>query len=443
MKNLTFYLGFIFILIFFGCKKENNTPINQLSQNSFFDSSVQYLKSQLTSEDFAKLNLANKRVLRYKGKNIGVQIFEKNESLKKYLLLKNDDTSYSANWIDMSGLKGSENSFQNGTVTLESINNETQIDLEVKNNEIIEVVKTDKNLLQRQVTYYNPSDKNYDYYSREEEEAVELPDIIINWSGPGGDFMSLYWLFNQDSESEGMYIQGGTGGGGGGGTSAGGNDGVNSQDNVTAAPTFNSPTHPISDVKNELRCFTNTASSSYSISVNVNQASPGTRDVFDPFSSFPAGHTFLTLEQYNTDGSSIIRNLGFYPKFTSKPGDPLTIATFGDDSNTPYDISIKISVSSSDFITVINNLESQPLIYDLNNFNCTNSAMDALNSININLPSTKSNSALFSGNNPGDLGEDIRNLNLNNFSANNGNRKITRTVSNSNNQTAPKSSGGC
>jgi hypothetical protein len=69
--------------------------------------------------------------------------------------------------------------------------------------------------------------------------------------------------------------------------------------------------------------------------------------------------------------------------------------------------------------------------------------MSALKSININLPSTKSASALFSGNNPGDLGEDIRNLDLNNFSANNGGRKMTRTVSNSNNQAAPKRNGGC
>ena len=179
MKNLTFYLGFIFILIFFGCKKENNIPINQLSQNSFFDSSVQYLKSQLSSKDFAKLNLSNKTVLRYKGKNIGVQIFEKNESLKKYLLLKNNGTGYSANWIDMSGLKISENSYQNGTVNLESINKETQINLVVKNNEIIQVVKTGKNLLHRQVTYYNNADKNHNNYSRDEVESVELPEIII------------------------------------------------------------------------------------------------------------------------------------------------------------------------------------------------------------------------------------------------------------------------
>jgi hypothetical protein len=79
----------------------------------------------------------------------------------------------------------------------------------------------------------------------------------------------------------------------------------------------------------------------------------------------------------------------------------------------------------------------------LNNFNCTNSPMEGLKSININLPSTKSTETLFSGNDPGDLGEDIRGLNLNDFSAQNGNRKITRTVSNLNNKYSKGKVGGC
>lgn len=445
MKNSIFFLWFIIILIFFGCKKENNIPINQLSQNSFFDSSVQYLKSHLSTEDFSKLNLSNKKVLRYHGNNIGVQIFEKNETPKKYLILKKEGKEFSGNWIDMSGLKRSENSFHNGTVNLESINKETQTNLVVKNNEIIQVVKTGKNLLQRQVTYYNHSDKKNNYYSREELESAELPEIIINWTGHGAEFASLFWLFDQDFGYEGMYIPepGGGGSGGSGGTSVGGSGGGSIPDNVSAAPTFIPPASPIADIKTEVKCFTNNVSSTYSISVNVNEPSPGTRDVFTAFSNFHAGHTFLTLEQHNTDGSSIIRNLGFYPKYTAIPGDPLTVGIFGDDSNTPFSVSIKIPVSGSDFIKVIQSLEGQPLVFDLNNFNCTNSAMDALKSININLPSTKSNSALFGGNNPGDLGEDIRNMNLNNFSTDNGSRKITRTVSNSNNQAAPKRTGGC
>ena len=232
MKNLTFYLGFIFILIFFGCKKENNIPINQLSQNSFFDSSVQYLKSQLSSEDFSKLNLANKKVLRYKGENIGVQIFEKNESSKKYLILKKDGTGYSGNWIDMSGLKISKGTMQNGTVDLESINNERQVSLQIIDNKVIKVVKT-SNSLQRSGTYPKRSKS----YLRTKVEVVELPEIVVNGASSGQDFTSLFWLFEEDYAYEGMYLQGGgsydgsnpisIGGAGGGG-------GGSSQDNVTS-----------------------------------------------------------------------------------------------------------------------------------------------------------------------------------------------------------------
>lgn len=437
MKKATFYFGFILILIFSSCKKQNISS-NPVSQKSFFDSTVQYLKTQLSSEDFEKLNLENKKILRYHGKKIGVQIFEKIGSSKKYLLLKKNGTSYSGNWIDMSNLKVSNDSLVHGTVNLESINKETHVDLQVKNNEVIQVIKTDEIFLNRQVINYKQPNKKQNLYSREEEEAVELPAIVIYWGGPDQDFSSLYWLFDQDWEFEDAYYEGG---GGGGETNFGGGGYI--ADNVASAPTFISPTYPITDIKTEVKCFSNNVSSAYSISVNINEPSPGTRDVFDPFSSFRAGHTFLTLEQHNPDGSSIIRNIGFYPKYSAKPGDPLDVGVFGEDSNTPFDVSLKISVSGADFISVIHNLENQTMVYDLDNFNCANSTMSALKSVNINLPSTKSNSALFSGNTPGDLGEDIRNMDLNNFSAANGGRKITRTVSNSNNQTAPTRTGGC
>ena len=441
MKNSTFHFGFIFIVFFLGCRKENNLTGKQQSQNSFFDSSVKYLKSQLPSEDFSKLNLPNKKVLRYHGDNIGVQIFEKNESSKKYLILKKEATGFSGNWIDMSGLKISKGTMQSGTVEIESINHDSHVSLQIIDNKVIKVVETG-NSLQRSGTYPKRSKS----YLRTNVEVVELPEIVVNGASFGQDFTSLFWLFEEDYAYEDMYLQGGgsydgsnpisIGGAGGGG-------GGSSQDNVTSAPTFLPPGNPIADIKNEVKCFSNNASSTYSISVNVNEPSPGTRDVFSAFSSFHAGHTFLTLEQHNSDGSAVIRNIGFYPKNSAKPGDPIDAAIFGEDSNTPFDVSLKITVSGVDFITVIHRLESQTLVYDLDNFNCTNSAMDALKSININLPSTKSTSALFSGNNPGDLGEDIRNMDLNNFSGNNGSRKITRTVSNSNNQTAPKRSGGC
>src|SRR5664279_1268797 len=171
-----------------------------------------------------------------------------------------------------------------------------------------------------------------------------------------------------------------------------------------------------------VKCFTNNSTSTYNISVNINEPDPGTRDVVNPFSSFPVGHTFLTLEQHNADGTSIIRTVGFYPKNSVKPGRETDQAIFGNDSYTPYDVSLNFTVTGTQLSKVASTLVNQQAYqYDLDNFNCTNAAMDALKSININLPDTKSDEPLFSGNDPGDLGEDIRSLILNDFSTENGN----------------------
>lgn len=445
MKNSPFYFGFLFFLIFLGCKKNNIaiTHITESSQNSFFDSAVQYLKVQLPTKDFIRLNFKKRKVLRYHGENIGVQIFENNESANKYLILRKDGNGFTGNWIDMSRLQKSNSLYHSGTVKLESVDKEILVNLEVKNNQVIQLTRTFKNSLQRKVINFRDAELKLNNYSREEGDPLLLPDIIVYWEGPDADYSSLYWLFDQYDKFTVSYFQDAGGDGGTSEASLGGGGGEDNQDNVTTAPTFTAPTEPINDIKAEVNCFLNNPSSTYSISVNVNEPSPGTRDVFAPFSNFQVGHTFLTLEQKNADGTSIIRNIGFYPKYASKPGDPLDVAIFGDDSNTPYSISLKISVSGSDFMSLINKVKMQTMVFDLNNFNCTNFAIDALKSIHINLPSTKSTSALFSGNSPGDLGEDIRNIDLNNFSETNGSRKISRIVSNSNNQSPPPRRGGC
>ncbi len=73
-----------------------------------------------------------------------------------------------------------------------------------------------------------------------------------------------------------------------------------------------------------------------------------------------------------------------------------------------------------------------------------NSAAAALASIRVSLPLSKlEEQFLFSGNNPGNLGQDLRNLNLDTYSQNNGNRRMIRTVSNSNNQSSHAKAGTC
>jgi hypothetical protein len=340
---------------------------------------------------------------------------------------------------------------RSGYIFLKDFNDDNNIKLLVDNNKVIQISGDSggkfnnlKNYVDRKLSPMSRpvSDGNLSKVALME---ITLPEVIIVMDGGRPDFWSLYWLFGGGGDPfTDLYMQGGSGDpttGGGGGAPVH-NPG---EDNVMALAVFSGPKNPIKNLKDELKCFTADPASSYTISVNVNQADPNTRDKIDPTADFIVGHTFLSLEQINTDGSQIIRNVGFYPNGSVYPGNSTAQSIFGEDSNTPYAVSLKISVTGGELNTVINTLlNQQSSKYELNNFNCVNSAASALAAIKVNLPLSKSgNQTFFSGNNPGDLGQDIRNLDLNAFSQNNGNRNVYRTVSNSNDQKAIPKKGTC
>jgi hypothetical protein len=417
MKHLIKLSAFV-VLFFFGCKKDKTIPGTSANSNPFFDSAVQYLKSNLLQNEFDKLDFTRSKTLMYKNQNFGVQVFEKGENDDKFLLLQRKKEIYSGNWVDMSGLAKTRAHLNSGNIMLTSLENNSVTKLAVVNNEVTGTEKTGNNTLSL------------------ETQPTVLPEVIVYYDVNGGgiDYFSWYWLLDQTSSTTYDYFNAGGG-------SASGGSGYSS---VAVAPIVTAPDTPILDLSKEVKCFTNSSTSTYNISVNVNEPDPETRDVVNPLSSFPVGHTFLTLEQHNADGTSVIRTLGFYPMHSVKPGSETDQSIFGDDSYTPYDVSLDFTVTGAEMSKVIGKLlDQQALQYDLNNFNCTNSPMEGLKSININLPSTKSTEPFFSGNDPGDLGEDIRGLNLNDFSAQNGNRKITRMVSNYDNLYSKGRAGSC
>lgn len=178
--------------------------------------------------------------------------------------------------------------------------------------------------------------------------------------------------------------------------------------------------------------------------MNINQPRPTSRDKVDFFNKFFAGHAFLTLEQSNTDGSSILRNVGYYPQNSVYPGSFRDRSVFGEDSKTPYSVSLKMTVSGSEFQTVMHSLlEQQSHPYDLEDFNCVNSVALVMEKIGVHLPMNPSCiDIIFKGVNPGDLGQDIRDLDLKSFQAKNGNRKISK-IENDNNVILPSPKRGC
>ena len=179
----------------------------------------------------------------------------------------------------------------------------------------------------------------------------------------------------------------------------------------------------IQSVKNYFQCFTNVGGSdhTYTITVCVDQPDPGTRAPWTytdggPTGSsntgnpFNVGHTFLILSE-SYSGTTITRNIGFYPSTTVSPISPASPGVFNDDDNHSYNISGSFAVNSAQFFSALNYItaaNTSSYLYDLNTNNCTTFALNAAAQAGIALPRTVGTWLDGAGNDPGDLGEDIR-----------------------------------
>ncbi len=189
------------------------------------------------------------------------------------------------------------------------------------------------------------------------------------------------------------------------------------------------PSTPIANVADYFKCFTNGSSPdhTYSVQICVDQPEPGTRE---PWGLTPgglqgstsasnmvnSGHTFLVLTE-NDQGNITTRNVGFYP---SSSVVPTTTGSYSqgilnNDQAHTYNISLTVNVTGTDFFNILNYVElgnNQGFYYNLFSNNCSTFVINALKTGDIDLPSTQGVWTGGSGDDPGDLGEDIRQMNL-------------------------------
>jgi hypothetical protein len=194
--------------------------------------------------------------------------------------------------------------------------------------------------------------------------------------------------------------------------------------NAAALVVISGGNNVIANITDYFKCFTNVAGSTqtYTVTVCVDEPDPGTREAWRFSGSgssgtgnpVDAGHTFLILsETYGL--TRIVRNVGFYPVGSVNPYSPKDQGELNDDESHPYDIALTIGVTNSQFFSILSSLavgNSSGYLYNVNTNNCTTFVINAMNSASIALPSTIGNWTGGSGNDPGDLGEDIRIMNL-------------------------------
>ena len=227
-----------------------------------------------------------------------------------------------------------------------------------------------------------------------------------------------------------------------GSSGAGGSAGLSGSDysdvgggagGAAAAIQIAPPNTHIANVAAYFSCFTNVGGSdhTYTVTLAVDQPVPGTRETWTVTSGGPSGsseasnvfnvgHTFLIFtESYGS--TTITRNIGFYPSIVVSPSSPSSPGEFSDDETHPYNIGGSYTLTNAQFYEMLNfiiSVNNSSFLYNLNSNNCSTFAINTFAQAGINLPRTIGAWPKGSGDDPGDLGEDIRTDNIPNMKVN-------------------------
>ncbi|SFA41224.1 hypothetical protein SAMN04488511_102274 [Pedobacter suwonensis] len=232
----------------------------------------------------------------------------------------------------------------------------------------------------------------------------------------------------------------GGGSGSGSGTSSGnpdyGGGGSSEFSGLDSATLLADGNAAIEDIQEYLNCFNdNKAAQGYTLTIYVDQPYANQTDWFrvvvptggvvtnNPYNvptgitfqkisgeNFDVGHSFVTFEKNNADGSNVRQTLGFYPKGNgvSSPG------AIKDNSGHVYDVKYTMNVTAAQFQAALDKMQSDfnNKRYELTNvylaeYNCTDAAISWMNAAGANFGTYSSYSGVFR-NTPGDFGQDLR-----------------------------------
>jgi len=267
--------------------------------------------------------------------------------------------------------------------------------------------------------------KSYHSSNYQAESIIRTCNYIYGYNystgDPGGGYSwvqagGCYFLYLPDrvDDIHGSGFSGRLGAGGGGGSSG----------NIINVP-VTPPGNPIANMFDYMKCFTNVGGNdhSYTVTICIEQPVPGTRETYKPTDGGPigssdagnivdVGHTFLIFsERYGN--TTITRNVGFYPSKGVTPRSPSATGKLNNDENHSYNVSASFSVTNAAFFSMLvfaARGNDPSFYYNLNSENCTTYALQTLAQGGINLPNTIGSWPGGMGCDPGDLGEDIRNM---------------------------------
>lgn len=438
MKRLPFVLVIFVTVLIASCNK--NDINSGTATNPFLDSVTGALHKQLSEEDFNRIDFSNYSTVNGEHGVLGFMIHMKDKNDKRYISATKSDEGLLLNRVelttDMTGM--------NGQIRREDLYGSGISTVDFKNGLPIKLVKSYNG--KDDVTYITYTKSGQQISSSDEKIGVQPSETPVNTLPPvtvtgyiNHNYFLMYSYYYSTNSASNMWDYTPSGGGSGGSSP--------SALSLYKQYNFGGDTRYKINLADYIKCFTNLAGSNYkfTITICVDQPKPGQRDAWsfsnaDGSSGSPSnvGHTFMILTETTPTGTTS-RNVGFYPSGKAFPGSSSSPGELINNQQHGYNISLAITVNNSQFFSVLNYLSAtQNATYDLNSNNCTSYTLGALNSIGISLPATRGTWPGGSGFDPGDLGEDIRNMTLPSNMT-----KTTAPTTSNNNETSHPNTGQC
>lgn len=233
-------------------------------------------------------------------------------------------------------------------------------------------------------------------------KAADLPEVVVvayvHYFDTGIEYATWYLLTSfLDGNGEGYGTSGGgyygSVGSGDGGNYGGGGGGYYGTGGGTAIdPTIlvdvdTYVDHPAIDIEKYLNCFSGIPDQGAICSIEIFTDIPVDSDPGKLFNwqTRSPGHTFLQLKKSNPDGTQVVmQNIGFYPQENWKnilDANPVD-AKLVDDGGHEFNASLRMDVNLNQFSSALGKIkELSTMKYDMDEFNCTDFALEVFNYI--------------------------------------------------------------
>ncbi len=434
MKRILLLLTFICVCASYWACKKNETGTVRTSADPFVSDALGWIQAKISESQFQKLDVSRIQTTTDSSRTVAAKIFLKGE-VYKFVFISKDKSGFVGNWVEHKPASPNDRIEDNGIISTQSFDDKTSILLYYKNGKPVKFIQT-INGETKTITADNPNINSINggrgtnttsikagVQMRETETTNDLPPVTVtayvNNNISPSTLYGLYY-YNPAPTYQYSYVPTAPTGGSGGG--AGG-----TVPSTSYTITLGSATNPIGNINDYKKCFVNMPGNgySYTITICVNQPKAGTRTAWgfsgngsanSSSGSNPVnvGHTFLIFSE-TTPSGTITRNIGLYPQTSVSPIQPSAQGQLNNDASRPVDVSVAITMTNSQFFSALDYVSmgnNSGFLFNLNSTNCTSFALSALSSAGFNLPRTVGDWPGGHGNNPGDLGEDLRSMTL-------------------------------